>query len=130
MYVDSIRNHHVCPVRGVCWRLSAETPPSVCPYFAVSRTFLGVSLWAVGVSPQPMTARRVQRSLPVLGCRWTKCLVMHNPAGRIENGFMSHISQHKEPLLVVTFGNLASVRFHLLLQAKLLQQVEGSDAGD
>ncbi len=42
-----------------CLYLQRPGPLPVFTYFAVLRTFLGVNLWAVMCSPQPITVRRV-----------------------------------------------------------------------
>ncbi len=46
---------------GSVWRcLQRPRPLPIFSYFAVFRTFLGVSLWAVVCSPQPVTVRSVR----------------------------------------------------------------------
>ncbi len=49
-----IRSHHVA-----CLYLQRPCPLPGCSYFSVFETVLGVSLWAVVCSPQPIIARRV-----------------------------------------------------------------------
>ncbi len=54
-------NHHLGRTRSVWWCLYLQRPcpPSVFSDFAVFGTFLGINLWAMVSSPQPITARRV-----------------------------------------------------------------------
>ncbi len=51
-------NHHLWPSRSVWWclYLQRRCPLPVFSYLAELRTFLGVDLWAVVWSPEPITA--------------------------------------------------------------------------
>lgn len=86
-YIDNTKtnpvSHYLQSTKSVWWCLCLQSP---CPlpvfsYFAVSGTFVGVTLWAVVWSPQPMTACRVWGWDKV----GTRCQIMStHPRGAIE----------------------------------------------